>query len=480
MKDQCKQAVARALGKQTLTAKEATDIEAKINQAMKNLAKQDIQKWRNLSPNDRLVEAGKQVAIDIMAEVKRKNKIAANDILIQSKNLNQLDHPTLPASQVIDRMGTIARWADDGLTSVHGKAEMAAKGSSSLATQVLRISGLNALDTNKSCGVFLKSAQSAVSTQLTCEKNAIGLIAYFCPTTISSFYSELNTEYTLLANASNVSVNTISGYFDNRSFRIQNNAAVTVMNYDAGSLSSFTPNIIEYEDEKNRLFVLNGFNYFAKNVIYQNYDKIIYVDSNTGNDIYTGFNKNYPCKTLNKALEIASSVTSDNIMLYNKCTIVVNGGSHVVNNINLPNAELVIKSGNTVANINFNTDSSFRLINSKVEIINCVVNVDKSYGWASYGGAGLNVLILRDCVTNLSNNACILYSNTDATTHFYLASSVVNGGAGECIAIIPNDSLATLELKCGASVSSAITSRSDKGLNLNRDNAIKIFPAAFR
>lgn len=104
MKDQCKQAVARALGKQTLTAKEATDIEAKINQAMKNLAKQDIQKWRNLSPNDRLVEAGKQVAIDIMAEVKRKNKIAANDILIQSKNLNQLDHPTLPASQVIDRM----------------------------------------------------------------------------------------------------------------------------------------------------------------------------------------------------------------------------------------------------------------------------------------------------------------------------------------------------------------------------------------
>ena len=44
-----------------------------------------------------------------------------------------------------ETIGTIARWADDGLTSVHGKAEMAAKASSSLATQVLRISGLNAL-----------------------------------------------------------------------------------------------------------------------------------------------------------------------------------------------------------------------------------------------------------------------------------------------------------------------------------------------
>lgn len=121
MKDQCKQAVARALGKQTLTAKEATDIEAKINQAMKNLAKQDIQKWRNLSPNDRLVEAGKQVAIDIMAEVKRKNKIAANDILIQSKNLNDLDHPTLPASQVIDRK--VAMHGDmSGIQSINSQS----------------------------------------------------------------------------------------------------------------------------------------------------------------------------------------------------------------------------------------------------------------------------------------------------------------------------------------------------------------------
>ena len=121
MKDQCKAAVAKALGKQSLTAQEATDIEAKINQAMKNLAKQDIQKWRNMSPNDRLVEAGKQVAIDIMTEVKRKNKIAANDIIIQARNLNQLDHPTLPASQVIDRM--VAMHGDmSGIQSINSQS----------------------------------------------------------------------------------------------------------------------------------------------------------------------------------------------------------------------------------------------------------------------------------------------------------------------------------------------------------------------
>lgn len=336
------------------------------------------------------------------------------------------------------------------------------------------------LGTNSSCGVFLQGAQSAVSTQLTCEKNAIGLIAYYCPTTLGSFYSELNSEYTLYANASNVSVDTVSGYFDNRNFKIQNNSSVTVINYDAGSLTNFVPNIVEYADEKNRLSVFNGFHYFARNVIYQNYDKIIYVDPTLGNDLYTGFNKNYPCKSLNRAIEIASSVTSDGTMLYNKCTVVVNGGSHTINNANITNAELIVRSGATVASINFNTDSSFRLSNSTLEIINCVVNVDKSYGWASYGSSGLNVLILRDCIANLSNNACILYSNTNATNHLYLTSGAVNGGASECIAIIPNGSFATIEVKCSAEVSSAITSRADKGLNLNRDNAIKIFPISLR
>jgi len=336
------------------------------------------------------------------------------------------------------------------------------------------------LASEKSCGVYLKGAQSAVSTQLTCEKNAIGFMAYFCPTSLNSFYSELNSEYSLVANASNVSVNTISGFFDNRNFKVQNNSTVTVTNYDAGNLNRFTPDVVEYQNEKNRLIVLNGFNYWSRNTIYQNYENYIYVDAIRGDDLNTGFDRNFPVKTLNHAIEIVSSVLSNGIALYNKCNIIVNGGVHTINNINLPYVELNITSGDSPATINFNTDSSFRLNNTKLEINKVLINVDKSYGWLSYGAAGLNSLILRDCTTNLKNNACILYSNTNATVHLYITNGVVNGSANECIAIIPSGSLATIEIKSNAMISSAITSRSDKGLDFDRDNSIKIFPVTLR
>lgn len=104
MKEQCKQAVAKALGKATLSQQEATDIENRIKDAMSALAKKDIQNWRNLSDTDKLTEAGKFVAQDIQDQLKRKHKIAALDILTQSKNLALLDHPTLPASEVVDRL----------------------------------------------------------------------------------------------------------------------------------------------------------------------------------------------------------------------------------------------------------------------------------------------------------------------------------------------------------------------------------------
>ncbi|MDO7443727.1 hypothetical protein Q5X61_08215 [Acinetobacter baumannii] len=122
MKEQCKQAVAKALGKQSLTAQEATDIEARINETMRNLARKDINNWRNLSDAEKLTEAAKQVAIDIQDQLKRKHKIAANDILTQSKNLAKLDHPKLSASEVVDRM--VARHGDmSGIQSISSKAD---------------------------------------------------------------------------------------------------------------------------------------------------------------------------------------------------------------------------------------------------------------------------------------------------------------------------------------------------------------------
>lgn len=121
MKDQCKAAVAKALGKQSLNQQEATDIENRIKDAMKSLAKKDIQTWRNLSDSEKLTKAGEFVATDIQEQLKRKHKIAAQDILTQSKNLAALDHANLTASEVVDRM--VAPHGDmSGVQSIDSKS----------------------------------------------------------------------------------------------------------------------------------------------------------------------------------------------------------------------------------------------------------------------------------------------------------------------------------------------------------------------
>ena len=121
MKEQCKQAVAKALGKASLNQQEAQQIEQRIKDAMKSLAKQDVQNWRNLSDADKLTKAGEFVAQDIQAQLKRKHKIAAQDILTQNKNLALLDHPTLSSSEVVDRM--VAAHGDmSGIQSLDSKA----------------------------------------------------------------------------------------------------------------------------------------------------------------------------------------------------------------------------------------------------------------------------------------------------------------------------------------------------------------------
>lgn len=121
MKEQCKAAVAKALGKASLNQQEAQQIEQRIKDAMKSLAKQDIQNWRNLSDAEKLVKAGEFVAQDIQAQLKRKHAIAARDILTQNKNLALLDHPTLSASEVVDRM--VAPHGDmSGIQSIDSKA----------------------------------------------------------------------------------------------------------------------------------------------------------------------------------------------------------------------------------------------------------------------------------------------------------------------------------------------------------------------
>ncbi|MBI1450382.1 hypothetical protein IL972_00320 [Acinetobacter sp. FL51] len=121
MKDQCKAAVAKALGKDSLNQQEATDIENRINDAMKSVARKDINEWRNLSDAEKLTKAGEYVAQDIQDQLKRKHAIAARDILAQNKNLVALEHPTLSASEVVDRM--VAPHGDmSGIQSIDSKS----------------------------------------------------------------------------------------------------------------------------------------------------------------------------------------------------------------------------------------------------------------------------------------------------------------------------------------------------------------------
>lgn len=121
MKQQCAQAVAKALGKPSLNQQEIQNIEQRIRDAMKNKAREDINKWRGLSEQEKLTAAAEQVAKDIEVDKQRKLQLAKQDILKQSKNIADLDHANLPASEVIDRM--IANHGDmSGVQSVSTKA----------------------------------------------------------------------------------------------------------------------------------------------------------------------------------------------------------------------------------------------------------------------------------------------------------------------------------------------------------------------
>lgn len=122
MKPQCIQAVETAIGRK-LKVNESVDIEANIKKAMVDLARQDIDRWRNLSEYEKTLEASQHVGKMLEAEVKRKNKIAAMDIVKQSKNLETiLNHIKLSSMESLDRM--IAFHGDmSGIQSVSAKSK---------------------------------------------------------------------------------------------------------------------------------------------------------------------------------------------------------------------------------------------------------------------------------------------------------------------------------------------------------------------
>lgn len=103
MRQQCIEAVEKAIGRQ-LKKGEAQRIEQKIVDAKRQLARRDREKWLQMSEGERLLEAAKQVGADALAEVKRKNLIFAKDIQKQNERHDNLNHESLTASDVIDRL----------------------------------------------------------------------------------------------------------------------------------------------------------------------------------------------------------------------------------------------------------------------------------------------------------------------------------------------------------------------------------------
>ncbi len=125
MKDQCKAAVAKALGKPKLSQQEATKIDQRVTKAMTNLARQDRDKWRNMSQIDKLTAASEQVAKDIQSDLARKKQILAKDIIKRSQGLEILKTPGLASNQNLDRM--IAHNGDmSGITSLNSEYKVIA------------------------------------------------------------------------------------------------------------------------------------------------------------------------------------------------------------------------------------------------------------------------------------------------------------------------------------------------------------------
>lgn len=124
MKPQCIQAVSSAIGR-NITAQEAKNIELKIRDSMRQLAQKDAN-WKNLSDSERLTQAAAKVGGMLQAEAIRKAKIAADDILKQSREMAMLTdsrYGDLPAIERIDR--TVAFFSDQsGIQSINSQGNV--------------------------------------------------------------------------------------------------------------------------------------------------------------------------------------------------------------------------------------------------------------------------------------------------------------------------------------------------------------------
>lgn len=135
MRQECMQAVAQAIGR-SITQQEAQNIEAKILDSMKQLARKDPTAWQQLGRDDRLRAAAAEAGQSLLADASKKKQRVALTILAHDKVMNRYGSlvaeglkPFQAVARVLDDAGRFAKGVSneyfagliDTLNAVHPK-----------------------------------------------------------------------------------------------------------------------------------------------------------------------------------------------------------------------------------------------------------------------------------------------------------------------------------------------------------------------
>lgn len=88
MRPECIEAVAQALGR-SITQKEAQDIEARINRAMRERARLDPAAWRQMSRDERMRAAAQDIGQELQGEAAKAKQRVAQTILAHDRTMNR-------------------------------------------------------------------------------------------------------------------------------------------------------------------------------------------------------------------------------------------------------------------------------------------------------------------------------------------------------------------------------------------------------
>ncbi len=115
MRSECIQAVAQAIGR-SITQQEAQDIEAKIIDSMKQLARKDPSAWQQLSRDERLRAAAAEAGQTMLADAAKKKQRVALTILAHDRVMNRYSallagglKPFQAVARVLDDASRFAR-----------------------------------------------------------------------------------------------------------------------------------------------------------------------------------------------------------------------------------------------------------------------------------------------------------------------------------------------------------------------------------